>query len=109
MKLYNVIVVWDVYATAESPDEARKAVMAFITHEVPAERLTPSESTALEAREERNIRQAWRDEKPLVGNDVSDVDFGKLKGKTTLDVFKMLYTKEAPAQTPKDAKAKASK
>lgn len=95
MKLFNVIIVWDVYCAAESHEEARKAAMEFITHEVPAERLPPSESTALETREERNVRQAWRDEKPLVGNDVSDTDFEKLKGKTTLDVFKMLYTKES--------------
>lgn len=82
--------------------------MAFITHEVPAERLPPSESTAIETREERNVRQAWRDEKPLVGNDVSDVDFEKLKGKTTLDVFKMLYHKDPTVQNAKNANPKTA-
>ena len=62
------------------------------------------EQTALAVTKEREIRTAWREEKVIVAADVSDDDFEKLKGKTTLDVFNMLHTKQPePAAEPKPA------
>lgn len=92
MKLYNTICVWDVYVVAESAEEARKTALSWIKNS--EEPLEVSESTALEAREERNVRAAWRDQKPLVGNDISDDDFeSHVKGNTTIEVYKKIYTK----------------
>jgi hypothetical protein len=92
MKLYNVIIVWDVCAVAESPEAARSAVLAFIRDQ--NDPLKPSEQTALETRNAREIRAAWTGEKPLVGEDVSDADFELLKGKTSMEIFEMLNTKK---------------
>ncbi len=91
MKLYNVIILFDVYAVAESGEAARDAVMQFISNGD----LPPSESKAIESREERNIRQSWRDQKPIVGADVTDDDFEKkIKGHTTIEIYQSLYTKQ---------------
>jgi hypothetical protein len=93
MKLFNVVTVWDIYVTAETGEAARACALEWIRH--PEEPIDPSESVALEAREERNVRAAWRDQKPLVGSDISDDDFeNHVKGNTTIQVFKKIYTKD---------------
>jgi hypothetical protein len=90
MKLYNTIVIYDVYTIANSSETARKAVMQFIQ----AGDIQPSESTALETRAENNIRSSWRDQKPLVGEDITDDDFDKrVKGHTTIEMFQHIYLK----------------
>ena len=90
MKLFNVVKAWDVYVAAESEEEALKALAAHIR----TEGLRVSEETAIEVREERNVRAAWRDEKPLVADDVSDADFDRLKGKTTIELFEILHKRD---------------
>ncbi len=89
MKLFNTCVVWDIYTVAESHEAARAAAEAMIK----SGELNPSESVALEVKRENEVREAWRNERPLVGQDISDADFEKLKGKTTHDVFAMLHVK----------------
>ena len=91
MKLFNTILVWDVYVVAESEEAARAAAYALIT--ATDDPLKSAEETAIEAREERNIRTKWRDERPIVGADVSDDDFEMLKGKTVVEAHAMLYRK----------------
>jgi len=88
-KIFNVIVVHDVYAVAESQEAAVAAVKEFIRNG----ELKASE-TALPIHNDRNIRDSWREERPVVGSDVSDEDFDKLKGKTTIDIYADLYTKQ---------------
>ena len=89
MKLYNTVIIYDVYAVANSGEEATKAVLAAIR-----EGVNPSEMTALETRTANNIRQSWLDQGPYVGADISDSDFEKkIKGKTTFDMFKAIYTR----------------
>lgn len=91
MKLFNVIVVYDTYVVAETPAAAREAVMQWLKEDPSS--LIPEE-TAFETREENNVRDSWREQKPLVGADVSDDDFEKrVKGKTTIEIFKNIYTK----------------
>ncbi len=92
MKLYNTIVVFDVYAVAESEEDARAAVMANIRQN--ADPLRATEENALEVREARSIRSTWLDQKPCVGGEVSDEDFEKLKGKNTQEIFEMLHLKK---------------
>lgn len=96
-KVFNTIVIYDVYVVAENHEDARAAAIAAIAEGDP-----PTEQTALEARNENNIRESWRDKKPLVGSAVSDGDFEKCKGKTTLEIYRDLYASKAPV-TPKAA------
>ncbi len=87
MKLFNVIILWDVQVVAESEDAARDAVKEFIEQgELPA-----SEAKAFESKETYNIRHAWQDQRPLVAGDVSDQDFERCKGKTAIEVQDMIY------------------
>jgi hypothetical protein len=88
MKLYNTIAIFDVYVVAESSEKAREALLAGI-----ADGLPPSEIVGVETNREAAIRAAWREEKPLVAADVSDEDFKKLQGNTTIKIFEKLYTK----------------
>jgi hypothetical protein len=89
MKLYNTIIIHDVYVIANDAAEARETVKTWIK-----EGLQPSEETALEARDQRNVRQSWRDQKPLVGGSVTDKEFeGQIKGRTTIEIFEHLYMK----------------
>ncbi len=99
MKVFNTIVIYDDYVIAENHEDARAAVLAAIAEGDP-----PTEQTALEARSENNIRESWRDKKPLVGAAVSDEDFAKCKGKTTAQIYKDLYASKAPASTKAAAK-----
>lgn len=88
MKLFNVIVNFDMYVVAESPEAAREALQAWV-----AEGNEPSESVAIEALRENSIRAAWRDKPPLVAADVTDDQFETLKGRTTATTYALLYTK----------------
>jgi hypothetical protein len=86
VKLFNAIAIWDVYIAAESGEEARKALLAWI-----ATGEQPSEIVAVEANREAAIRDSWREQKPLVADDISDTDFKKLEGKTTIEIFEQIY------------------
>lgn len=55
---------------------------------------------ALPVSRERELRPTWHAEKPFVAEDVSDEDFAKIKGKTTLEIFKLLNGREEPAEVP---------
>lgn len=89
MKLYNTIVIFDVYTIANSAEAARQSALQWIRER----ELPVSESTAIETRTD-NIRSSWRDQKPLVADDVSDSDFESIKGKTAADIWAQLYTKQ---------------
>jgi hypothetical protein len=93
VKLFNTVIVFDVYCVAESADKAREMALIHVREGLP-----PSEQVGLEVTSDRSIREAWREEKPLVGSDVSDGDFAKLKGKTTIQTFEMLHKKPEPAK-----------
>lgn len=86
-KLYNTIAIYDVYVVAESDEEAQAALQAWRATNA------PSETVVVEVRREVSIREAWCVQKPLVANDVSDEDFEKIKGKTTAEIYRELYTK----------------
>lgn len=93
MRLFNAIAVFDCYVVAETSEEARCALLRWIAdggEEFPP---APSEGVATEAGREQSIRASWRDQRPLVAADVSDADFKKLEGKTTIEIFQSIYTK----------------
>jgi len=88
MKLFNTIAIFDVYAVAETSEKARDGLLAWI-----AEGAAPREIVAVETSREGSIRESWRAQKPIVADDVSDADFKKLEGKTTIEIFEHIYTK----------------
>ena len=94
MKLFNAIAIFDVYVVAESSESARAALLAAIGWpHGEVDGLAPMEITATEALRENAIRESWREERPFVAMDVSDDDFKKCAGKTTFEMFKLIYTK----------------
>ncbi len=101
MKLWNVIIVHDVFALAESPEKAREVILAAIHNG----ELPPCDQNAIPVNHERSIREAWREQKPFVAEDVSDKDFESIKGKTTLEIFGQIFSK----MPVNDVTARASK
>jgi hypothetical protein len=93
LQIFNTIAIFDVYIIAESQEEAHTALLSLIRDQ--AEPLDPTERTARETRNEREIRASQREAKPFVGPLVSDADFEKIKGKTVFEMFNQLYTKKA--------------
>jgi hypothetical protein len=91
VKLFNAIAIFDVYVVAETSEEARAALLRWIADD---EDSLHSEVVATETSRMGAIRDAWRDQRPLVAADISDEGFEQLKGKTTIEVFKQLYTKQ---------------
>jgi hypothetical protein len=88
MKLYNTIIVFDVFVVAESPEAARAAAIVALRED-----LAPSEQVAVEVTRPNTIRAAWVAQPPFVGDDVTDADFTTLQAKTTSEVYALLYTK----------------
>lgn len=88
MKLFNAIAVFDVYVVAESSEDARAALMTALT-----EGQAPSEIVGVEVMREDAIRVSWRDERPFVGAAVPDDGFAQIQGKSTVEIFRHLYTK----------------
>ena len=92
-KLFNTIIVWDIYAFAENEADARAAALANIQAGLLGDiELPPSEQVAHDVGK-RPVRTAWLNQKPLVGNAVSDADFEKVKGKTCEQVWAEINTK----------------
>lgn len=89
MRLFNAIAIYDVCVVAETNETAREALLAAI-----ADGAKPMEITATEIMRENAIRSGFREERPYVAADISDVDFNKCKGKTTAQLYAQIYTKE---------------
>lgn len=86
-KLFNTIIVWDVYAYAENQEDARAAALENIKAGLLGDtELPPSTQTAIELGRQ-SVREAWLNQTPLVGEAVSDADFQKIKGKTCEQVW----------------------
>ncbi len=90
LRLYNVIVVFDVYCIGEENMPSLEAVQAAISSGM----LKASTGNSLEVREVRQVREAWLEQSPIVADDVSDQDFKSIQGKTTKQVAEMLLTKQ---------------
>lgn len=95
MKLFNTIIVFDVFCAANSEDEAMATILAAIRN--PESPESPSEKVAIAVTHERNVRAAWAEKSPFVGETISEDDYELLKGKKTLEICKML-TEKAPAK-----------
>lgn len=87
-KMFNVIVTWDVYAVANEGQSAEAAVLELIK----SGEISATHRKALPMKVSP-VREAWRDERPIVGDDVSDADFARLRGKTTQQAYELLTKK----------------
>lgn len=95
MKLYQTIVIYDVVVAAANEADANETALKWVRGGYEGEApLAISEGTSREIREERNIRTVMRDVKPIIGEAISDDDFEICRGKTNLEVFRKIYTKE---------------
>ena len=88
MKLYNTVIVFDVFVVAETPEAARAAALGALRED-----LAPSEQVATEVTRPNTIRAAWVNQPPFVAADVTDADFATLRDKDTAAVYAQLYTK----------------
>jgi hypothetical protein len=88
LRLYNTIVIFDVYTVAKSPEAAREAILAAITS---GEK--PTEAVVKEVTMVNSIRSSWCEEKPFVAADITDEEFESLRGSTTQQTYERLYTK----------------
>lgn len=95
--------MWDVYCWAENEADANEAALANIA----SGELPPSEYTSYDVGKQP-VRAAWLNEKPLVGNAVSDDDFETVKGKTCKDVWELL-NKKGEVIASSEAKKAAAK
>jgi hypothetical protein len=89
LRLYNTIVVVDVYTIAKSPEAAREALLAAIA----SGDAKPTEAVAKEVTMANSIRNSWLEEKPFVAADITDEEFETLKGITTGSAFEKFYLK----------------
>lgn len=87
LRLYNTIVIFDVYMISRSPEEARKALLESIANGD----AKPTEIVAKEITAPNSIRSSWLDQTPYVAGDISDGEFEDLRGITTSDAFARFY------------------
>ena len=90
MKLFHTIVIFDAYVVGNGHEDAR----ATLLHWIREEKIKAVEETALEVSADREIRPSWHEQNPYVSSEISDADFEKLKGKTTMEIYNLLYKKQ---------------
>lgn len=89
LRLYNAIVIYDVYMVGKTPEAAREGLLSAIA----SGELKPSEIVAKEVTMQSSIRESWKEERPWLANDITDEEFETLRGKSTQLTFDMLYKK----------------
>jgi hypothetical protein len=92
VKLYNVIITVDTYVVAGDDDAAIENAQQAVLDMVRASEIGPTYCAALPVAN-TPVQRRCQAERPIVASDVSDVDFAKLKGKTTQDVHDFLTKK----------------
>ncbi len=91
IKLYNVVIIYDVIVVANEGTSAREAVLQWIRDA--DEPLDPNHIASLQV-VHAPLKPTQQAIKPIVAADVSDQDFATVKGKTNQQVHDMLFKKE---------------
>lgn len=89
LRLYNTIVIFDVYTIARSGEAAREALIELIK----TAQIEPTENVAKESTMVNSIRASQLEASPLVAADVTDEEFATLKGITNAQAFERFYKK----------------
>src|SRR5262245_37698342 len=87
LRLYNAIVIYDVYMVARSPEAARKTLLDAIS----SGHAAYTEAVVKEVTMANSIRSSWVDQGPYIASDVSDEEFTSLTGITTGAAFERFY------------------
>lgn len=86
VRLFTVMTMFEFPVLAKDHDDARAASLAVIrSGEQP-----PYEHIAYETRQERDIRERWKNEPPWVSE---SIEYDPPEAETTTEVFLRLYTK----------------
>lgn len=92
LKLYNVVVQYDIYIVAHDTGDAeqdkREAAEAVLSAIRDGE--TPTEVVKYEIRSSRDIRSDWRGQKPFVAGTVTDEEWTNFAGTTTSEFFEQI-------------------
>jgi hypothetical protein len=91
LRLYNTIVIYDVYMIARSESAAKEALAQSIA----SGDARPTEIVAKEVTTTNSIRLSWANEAPFVAADVNDAEFETLKGITTSLAFERFYNRRS--------------
>ena len=83
LHLVNVIVVFDAYVVAHSPEEAKAALIELIQQGEPPTSVVHFDKIA----RIEDIRSDWKDQKPIVAAPVTDQEYEKYLGSTTEEFF----------------------
>jgi hypothetical protein len=89
LRLFNTIIIFDVYTIARSGEAAREALIELIK----TAQIEPTEAVAKESTMANSIRASQADVSPLVAVDVTDEEFEQLKGITNAQAFERFYKK----------------
>jgi hypothetical protein len=89
LRVYNTIVIYDVYTVGHTADSARDSLVAAIA----SGDAKPTEIVAKEVTSANSIRASWVEQTPYVAADVTDDEFESIKGNAVGAMWAKLYTK----------------
>lgn len=87
MRVFNTIVIFDVYTVGRSPETCRETILEAIQ----AGTIQPNEVVAKEVTMANSIRTSWTEQKPWVAKDVTDEEFEQIKDLTTSQAWDAFY------------------
>lgn len=90
LRLYNTIIVYDVYTVGHTEEAARESLLAAIL----SGEAKPTETIAREVTMSNSIRTSWLEQKPWYASDVSDDEFEQFKTMTTSAVWDRFYKRQ---------------
>lgn len=83
LHLVNVIVVFDAYIVAHNPEEAKAALLELIQQGEPPTSIAHYDRIS----RVEDIRSDCKDQKPIVAATVTDEEYEKYLGSTTVEFF----------------------
>lgn len=90
LRLYNTIIIFDVYTIGRTAEEARATLLAAIA----AGDAKPTEMVARELTARGSVRESWVDQPPYIASDVTEEEYKDLKGITTAEAFDRFYVRK---------------
>ena len=91
LRLFNTILIFDVYVVARTAETARECLLAAIRQADDPQQ--PSESVARDVTMKNSIRQSWVEQKPLYASDVTDEEFEANRPYGTMELYERFYEK----------------
>lgn len=89
MKLFNVVIQFDLYVVAHDEAEAKEAGLLQVRGDEPI-----TDVAVYEVQDRRDIREDWNDQRPIVSNAVTDDEYADHIGSSTIQIYERFYEKE---------------